>query len=164
MASRDFAFEALAEVTNTDWNTGRGELNKALKSIREQEPEIHDGYLLSCEIHDRAKMYAVVMGDEILLTPSALAKHWKRVREQLPKPRPQISPSPGAGGIAVCATCDGDKMVVVATRVAPHSDSGFEEMAPCPDCNSHANADFWRADGSRFTTPDRELTRLRMQS
>jgi len=163
MAARDFAFEALAEVTNTDWETGRGELNKALSSIKQQEPDIHDSYLLSCEIIDRAKMYAVVMGDEILLTPSALAKHWKRVREQMPKPRPSISPSPGVGGTPVCETCDGDKLVVVATRTAPHSDSGFDEYAPCPDCNSGANADFWRADGSRFTSPDRELTRMRMQ-
>jgi len=164
MATRDFAFEALAEVTNTDWEAGRGELNSALKSIKQQEPDIHDSYLLSCEIHDRAQMYAVVMGDEILLTPSALAKHWKRVKEQLPKPRATISPSPGAGGKTVCETCDGDKMVVVSVRTAPHSDSGFEEVAPCPDCNSGADADFWRADGSRHSTPDRELTRMRMQS
>ena len=104
------------------------------------------------------------MGDEILLTPSALAKHWKRVKEQMPKSRPSISPSPGAGGTPVCETCNGDKLVVVATRTAPHSDTGFDEYAPCPDCNSGANADFWRADGSRFSAPDRELTRMRMQS
>lgn len=169
MATRDFAFEALAEVTNTDWETGRGELNAALASIKKQEPDIHDSYLLSCEIIDRAKMYVVVMGDEILLTPSALAKHWKRVREQMPKSRPSISPvvpSRGEGtlGPSVCETCDGDKMVVVAIRTAPHSDSGFEEMAPCPECNSGANADFWRGDGSRFTSPDPAMTRMRMQS
>jgi hypothetical protein len=164
MAARDFAFEALAEVTNTDWKEGRGELNRALKSIREQEPEILDGYLLSCEIHDRAKMYHVVMGEEIILTPSALAKHWKRVKAEMPKTRPTISPSPAADGKAVCQTCNGDKLVLVSTRVAPSSNSGFDEYAPCPDCNSHADADFWRADGSRFTSPDPALTRVRMSS
>jgi hypothetical protein len=170
MASRDFAFEALAEVTNTDWTTGRGELNKALKDIRQQSPEIVDGYLLSCEIHDRAQMYAVVMGDEILLTPSALAKHWLRVKEQMPKARPATAspspdiPTPGAGGQGVCETCNGDTMVLVAIRPSGNPASGFEEMAPCPDCNSHANAEFWRADGSRFRSPDPAIVRARMNS
>lgn len=171
MATRDFAFEALAEVTNTDWTAGRGELNAALKSIRLQEPEIHDGYLLSCEIHDRAKMYEVVMGTEILLTPSALAKHWLRVKEQMPKSRPSISPSTaipseGTGTLvpSVCETCNGDRLVLIATRTAPASDTGFDEYAPCPDCNSYAHADFWRGDGSRHTSPDPAMTRMRMQS
>lgn len=170
MAMRDFAFEALAEVTHTDWEAGRGELNAALKSIRLQEPDIHDSYLLSCEIHDRAKMYAVVMGDEILLTPSALAKHWLRVKAEMPKPRPTISPAipsrgDGTHGPSVCETCDGDKMVLVAIRPsAVNPTSGFEEMAPCPDCNSDADADFWRGDGSRHRSPDPATIRMRMSS
>jgi hypothetical protein len=88
---RDYAFEALADVSATDWNTGRGELNSALKSIREQEPDLPDSYLLSAEIHERAKMYRALF-ENAALTPTALAKHWKRVKEET-KPRPRM-PNP----------------------------------------------------------------------
>ena len=88
---RDYAFEALAEVTGTDWTTGRGELNAALKSIRAQS-EVEDSYLLGAEIHERAKMYRSLMPD-ILCTPSALAKHWKRVFEETQQ-RPKFSNPP----------------------------------------------------------------------
>ena len=77
---RDYSYEALAEVTGTDWNIGRGELNVALKSIREQS-EIKDDYLLAAEIHERAKLYRALM-PEVLLTAPALAKHWRRVAEE----------------------------------------------------------------------------------
>ena len=92
MRERDYAYEALAEVTATDMDAGRGELNSALKSIRAQS-EITDSYLLSAEIYDRAKMYRAVF-ENAVLTPSALAKHWKRVfeetkpRSRLPNPEP----------------------------------------------------------------------------
>jgi hypothetical protein len=85
MAERDYAFEALAEATNTDWNEGRGQLNASLASIRRQ-CEIEDDYLLSCEIHDRAKMYRALYSD-VALTPTALAKHWLRVKEESSKKR-----------------------------------------------------------------------------
>ena len=84
---RDYAYEALAEVTSTDMSAGRGELNAALKSIREQS-EIEDSYLLADEIHERAKAYRQVMG-EVLLTPSALSKHWQRVKGEATKVRGQ---------------------------------------------------------------------------
>lgn len=74
---RDYAYEALAEVTGTDMTAGRGELNVALKTIRAQS-DIEDSYLLADEIHERAKMYGSAMPD-VMLTPTALAKHWKRV-------------------------------------------------------------------------------------
>lgn len=80
MRERDYAYEALAEVTATDMQAGRGELNAALKSIREQS-EIQDSYLLSAEIHERAKLYRSLMPN-VMLTPSSLAKHWKRVFEE----------------------------------------------------------------------------------
>ena len=82
--SRDYAYEALAEVTSTDMAVGRGALNAGLRDIRKQEPELTDSYLLSAEIHERAKMYHAVF-PEIALTPTALAKHWQRVKEQAPK-------------------------------------------------------------------------------
>ncbi len=81
---RDYAYEALAEVSSTDQNVGRGSLNAALRDIRTQEPELTDSYLLSAEIHERAKMYRE-MFPEIALTPTALSKHWKRVKEDAPK-------------------------------------------------------------------------------
>ena len=89
MKPRDYAYEALAEVTGSDWDVARGELNAALKSIREQS-EIEDGYLLSAEIHERAKMYRALF-ENAALTPSALAKHWKRVKEET-RPRKPLPP------------------------------------------------------------------------
>ncbi len=89
---RDYAYEALAEVTSSDLDAARGELNAALKSIRAQS-EITDSYLLSAEIHERAKMYRALF-ENAALTPSALAKHWKRVKEET-KPRPKFkNPAP----------------------------------------------------------------------
>ncbi len=82
--ARDYAYEALAEVTSTDQGVGRGQLNAALRDIRAQEPDLTDSYLLSAEIHDRAKMYRQ-MFPEIALTPTALSKHWVRVKEAAPK-------------------------------------------------------------------------------
>ncbi len=84
---RDYAYEALAEVTSTDQNVGRGALNAALKQIR-QQAEIEDSYLLGAEIHDRAKMYRQAY-PEIALTPNALAKHWQRVKAESRKVRGQ---------------------------------------------------------------------------
>ena len=88
---RDYAYEALAEVTATHPSEGRGQLNAALKSIRAQS-EIEDSYLLSDEIHERAKMYRSLFPD-VALTPTALAKHWVRVFEEM-KPRRQLPPPP----------------------------------------------------------------------
>jgi hypothetical protein len=86
---RDYAYEALAEVTACDQEVARGQLNAALRDIRAQEPalaSIEDSYLLSAEIYDRGKMYRAMFPD-IALTPNALAKHWKRVKEDAPKKR-----------------------------------------------------------------------------
>jgi len=85
--SRDYAYEALAEVTSTDMSVGRGQLNAALRDIRNQS-ELTDSYLLAAEIHDRAKMYRRVFPD-IALTPTALAKHWVRVEAESTKVRGQ---------------------------------------------------------------------------
>ena len=84
---RDYAYEALAEVTGTDQGVGRGSLNAGLRDIRAQEPALaSDSYLLSSEIHDRAKMYRQVF-PEMALTPNALAKHWQRVKDESQKVR-----------------------------------------------------------------------------
>lgn len=87
MRERDYAFEALAEVTASDPAVARGPLNAALRDIRIQEPSLaglDDSYLLSAEIHDRAKLYAAVWPN-VALTPTALSKHWKRLPEEASK-------------------------------------------------------------------------------
>lgn len=164
MGQRDYAFEALAEVTGTDWEVGRGELNSALKAIREQS-ETLDAYLLADEIHERAKMYRQVMPD-VMCTPSALAKHWKRVEAEAVKPK-----GTNLSAYKACATCGGDRFVVVATRkpqqsqwarergIAPDESELIEEMAACPDCNPSVDASFHRGDGSKFRPIDPAKTR-----
>lgn len=159
MTERNYSFEALAEVTGTDWKEGRGELNAALKSIREQSV-ISDDYLLADEIHERAKMYRQVMPD-VMCTPSALAKHWKRVEEEVTKPK-----GTNLTAYKECATCGGDRFVVVATRkpqqsewmrernISPDETELIEEMAPCPDCNLAVDASFHRYDGPKIVPPD----------
>lgn len=86
MKQRDYAFEALAEVTASDPAVARGQLNASLKAIREQTPELEDSYLLAAEIHERAKLYRQVFA-EMALTPTALAKHWLRLPEEAKKLR-----------------------------------------------------------------------------
>ena len=167
--SRDYAYEALSEVTSTDMNAGRGELNAALKSIREQS-EVTDSYLLADEIHTRAKMYRAVMPD-VMLTPSALAKHWLRVFEEADRKRGErVNQSVSV----VCETCGSDRFVVVALRKPVQSqwmrergleptEEMIEETAPCPDCNPKADTSHRRYDGTMAQGPDparvRELMR-----
>ena len=84
MRVRDYAYEALADVTGSDPEVARGQLNAALRDIRTQEPSlasIENSYLLSAEIHDRAAQYKQVW-PEVALTPTALAKHWTRLPEE----------------------------------------------------------------------------------
>jgi hypothetical protein len=87
MRERDHAYEALAEVTATDLEVGRGPLNAALRDIRAQHPALastSDSYLLAAEIHERAKLYRQVF-EGVSLTPTALAKHWTRLPEEAKK-------------------------------------------------------------------------------
>lgn len=170
MSERNYSFEALAEVTGTDWKAGRGELNAALKSIREQA-DIPDDYLLAAEIHERAKMYRRAM-PEVMLTPTALAKHWVRVFEEANR-TPALASNRSAP-VSECVTCGGDRFVVVGTRpplqspwmkehgITPPANASIEEMAPCPDCNAAANTEFRRFDGSIVRPLDPAKTREMM--
>lgn len=143
MKEREYDFEALAEVTGTDWTAGRGELNSALKSIREQSG-IEDGYLLADEIHVRAKLYRQVF-EGAALTPNALAKHWLRVFEEAEQ-RKASRPTTNARAEAThCALCNGDRFVLV--------ESEPDRYAVCPDCST-VDVSFWRHDGTRFVPPD----------
>lgn len=166
---RDYAYEALAEVTATDINEGRGELNKALKSIREQTG-IEDSFALSIEIVERAKLYRGVMED-VMLTPSSLAKHWKRVEEEMRTRSRSKATNQHSSASDKCETCGGDRFVAVGTRPIEttryHRDRGLEPkgeddiVAPCPDCNPRI-VRFRRADGTLVATPDPERVREMM--
>lgn len=160
--ARDYAFEALAEVTGTDWTAGRGELNTALKSIKEQT-EVEDGYLLADLIHARAKMYREAM-PEVMLTPTALAKHWRRVLEESErKNRPHATNR--AAPTLECRTCGGDRFVMVRLRspettmwMEEHGRKAnpkefYEEYAPCPDCHN-IEISYWRHNRTKFTVMD----------
>jgi hypothetical protein len=129
---RDLPFEALAEATSTDWNVGRGELNMALKSIREQMPGLDDTELAT-EIIYRAKLYKEFMGPTIALTAAALAKHWLRVVEQKKNTREVTNASAAPNG---CQTCDGMGLVLVRIRPSDNPHSGYEEYGICPDCRA----------------------------
>lgn len=158
---RDYSFEAMVEVTGAEISqltaNERGRINAALKELR---VFIEDDYILADAIHEHAKAYKIVY-PEIALTPQALTGSWSSIQEKAAAiTKPRQTPSPSAAvpppGRRVCETCDGDRMVFTGTR------NGTEEYAPCPDCNSGASVDFWRADGSRFRSPDSATVRERM--
>ena len=169
MRERDYAYEALAEVTDAHTEANRGELNVALKQIRQQCDL--DGYELSLEIHTRAAQYRRVMGDA-LLTPTALAKHWVRVAAESGRTRGLTNQESKVG--EACQTCGGDRFVVVGTRpaiqtvwmkergISPAEDAAFEEVAGCPDCNPN-QVTMRRWDGTLIATPDAARVRERMR-
>jgi hypothetical protein len=171
VGERDYAFEALAEVTGTDWVQGRGELNTALKAIREQS-EVQDSYLLADLIHERGKMYREVMPD-VMLTPPALAKHWRRVAEEaVRKNRPQSTNRHAQA--TGCTTCNGNRFVTVRLRpqeqtmwmkerrLVPHPTSFHEEVAPCPACHP-VEVTYWRHDRTEFRSMDPAQVREAIQ-
>lgn len=164
---RDYAYEALAETTGTDPTEGRGALNAALRSIKDQAG-IDDSYLLADEIHVRAKLYRQVM-PEVVLTPNALAKHWVRVVEEA-----QVRQSRGTNlHVTVeCETCGGDRFVLVGTRPVVQSvwmrergieatGEEIEEYASCPDCGPEVTP-MRRSDGTMFVPPDPAAVREKM--
>lgn len=187
--ARDLSFEALAEVTSTDWTVGRGKLNEALSGIRVQMPDVEDAELAT-EIVYRAKLYRRLMPNA-LLTPLALNQHWKRVLEE--NERAQAQATNQSTPASDCATCGGIRFVVYALREMPVTDhmkrlkklgskepphgsefpsptgekGGFpgldqiEEYARCPDCNE-GEIVFRRYDGRLMRSPDPASVRARM--
>jgi hypothetical protein len=158
----DLPFEALVEATGATIASERGALNAALRQIRESASELTEDEL-ALEIRHRADVYRKVFPNAAL-TPTALAKHWERMPVEAPKPTyPDRAPSE-------CQTCGGVKLVLVGYRPAPHlppghnvPEAGFEEYAPCPDCNHDTDGSFWRVDGTRFRVMDPAEVRQRMQ-
>jgi hypothetical protein len=177
---RDLSFEALAQVTATDWTVGRGKLNEALSGIRVQMPEAEDAEL-AAEILYRAKLYRRVY-PTIVLTPQALNQNWLRVLEEHGRQREAEATNVQTPRVA-CDTCDGHRFVLVGRRPIPVTDllkrlraagsgeqhgteftsptggksmepDGVEEYAPCPDCHAELDCSYRRYDGTTFRTPD----------
>lgn len=135
----DYAYEALAAATQTDMTHGRGQLNAALKAIREQTT-LRDADL-AAEIEARARVYRQMMSGAVL-TPPALAKHWLRCQ-----PSSQPTQATNRSVTVRCEICGGDRFVTYSMRrpeqsvwmrehgIEPHHDRLTEEVAPCPDCN-----------------------------
>lgn len=154
MRQPDLAYEALAEATAADMEGSRGELNRALKLIRDQTDAI--GEHLASEIRTRAVMYKQVMPDA-MLTPTALAKHWQRLEVEV-KRQPHATNRTAQVGTD-CETCGGDRMVLVQTRPAPNG--AHEEYACCPTCNPSDSSYYVLGRKVEALDPDTVLARMR---
>jgi hypothetical protein len=154
MAERDLSFESLVESTGATIAAERGALNAALKAIREQEPELDDedlALLIRLRAEDYRRLYP-----GMALTPTALSKHWNRVWEEVQRSHSEHARAAAELPVRICPTCGGDKIVVVSVRPSrsvKNPTSGFEECAPCPDCNGQVIS-WWRQDGTHRVTPD----------
>jgi hypothetical protein len=155
MIERDISFETLAEVCGADitqlTSSSRGQLNAALRQLREAHPDLAD-LELALVIEDKAKAYRQVMPD-VLLTPSALIKHWPSLEAQ--RDRQQAYPEPRDP--YDCPTCDG-------LRLIPATDVFVSGYAPCPSCNQKAaqaaveyRARMERTYGHRPKPPPQEM-------
>jgi len=154
---RDISFETLAEMCGADitqlTKSARGELNAALKQLRDALPDLAD-LELALVIEDKAKAYRQVMSDA-MLTPSALVKHWPSLESR----REELTTStayPEHDPYDDCPTCDGLHLV-------PATDVFVDGYAPCPACNAKAaqkaveyRARMERTYGHRPKGPDQE--------
>jgi hypothetical protein len=154
MRQSDPAYEALAEATSADMEGSRGELNRALKLIRDQTDAI--GEHLASEIRTRALMYRQVMPD-VMLTPTALAKHWQRLETEVRKQPPATNRTAQTG--TDCETCGGDRMVLVQTRPAPNG--AHEEYSCCPTCNPSNSSYYVMGRKVEALDPEQVLARMR---
>jgi len=152
MRQPDVAYEALAQATSADMDGSRGELNRALKLIRDQTDAI--GEHLASEIRTRAQMYRQQMPD-VMLTPTALAKHWQRLEETAAR-RPHATNQSSA--VTDCTLCGGDRMVLVQTRPAPNG--AYEEYACCPSCNRSDSSYYLMGRKIQALDPDLVLQRM----
>lgn len=169
----DLPFEALVEVTNANIQAERGALNKALQQIRAAVSDELDDADLAVLIRLRGEQYRAAF-EGAALTPPALAKHWSRLEAES-KPPPVAYSPPVQGPPRYCDTCGGNRMVLVGYRplvqttwmeskgIEPNTrEPGYEEWAPCPDCNSEASTDYWRYDRTRFRVMDPGEVRARI--
>jgi hypothetical protein len=155
----DLSFEALVEATGATIASERGQLNVALKAIREEESELNDEEL-ALLIRLRADDYRRYFPD-MACTPTALSKHWNRVRAEVERAHAERKTRASEDPVRICATCGGDRIVVIGIRPSQNPESGFEECAPCPDCNPRVIS-WWRYDGMQRRTPTVDEVRWRM--
>ena len=128
-------------------------------------PELDDAEL-AIVISSKAETYKRAFAGA-MLTPTALAKHWPQLDAKLIEQEAQKTTVVSNRIIypSQCATCEGDRQVLVGYRPPfptlwaiehrskkhPHlglqhpdhrkHEDGFEEYLPCPDCNPQARAD-----------------------
>ena len=126
----DLSWEALVEVTGANVGIERGALNAALKSIRDQSPDLDDADL-AVLIKLRADQYRKGF-DGAVLTPSALSKHWNRISTEAKTVKPIIAPKPDDPGWLMCGLCLNDGSLFVA---------GSQDTVPCPECNRGRKAE-----------------------
>jgi hypothetical protein len=119
---RDLSFEALVEVTGANVSVERGALNAALHAIRSEMLDVPDEVLAE-EIRFRARSYRKAMPG-VILTPSALAKHWSRIVAEASDVKPEIAKP--LEGWSLCGLCGNMAVVFVA---------GSQDCVPCPECN-----------------------------
>lgn len=164
----DLAYEALAEVTDSDMNVSRGKLNKALAEIKEQFD--YDGVEeLVSEIKARAGLYRRLW-PELTLTPNALAQNWHRIFEDSARQREAQATNQSTVNTQ-CDVCDGHRFVLVGTRpvtqtnfqrthgITPREGAVEEEYAVCPQCNASCDSSFRRHDGTMARALDPEKVR-----
>lgn len=161
---RDEAFEVLCEVCGIDWQgeitpDQRGRVNAALKqlhTIYEDDP------VLPVMIRNRAEAWAEVY-PEIPVTPQTLTHNWSSIVKVAQEKRDRERKGTGKERRGTnlhaksgCATCGDDHIVTVG-----HDDKGYEQTAPCPDCNPTANATYW-ANRKKIEPMDSAKTREMM--
>jgi len=127
---RDISFETLAQCCGIDLAqltaVSRGQLNAALKQLRDATPDYSD-LELALVIEDKARAYKRSM-PQVMLTPSALAKHWPQL-DSLGESRNYPPTNPD-----VCPTCDGLHLIPSKRPVDPGYDTAYIR---CPDCTGN---------------------------
>lgn len=142
---RDEAFEAICEVCNIDWQAEitsdqRGRVNAALKQLRDIYGDV---VTLPMMVHERASAWREVY--DVPLTPQALVGNWGSIldaaayKREASKEKAQADRKvTNAHAKKGCLTCGDDHIVSVGADA-----NGYELTAPCPDCNTQANATYW---------------------
>ena len=163
MTEPDLIFEALCEACQIDWHDmtkdQRGRVNAARKQLADLYGDIQT---LPEMIAERAVAWKVVYPD-IPLTPQSITGNWasiipaaELVQDRAKETKADQRKVTNAHAKKGCQTCGDDHMVSVG-----YDSNGNEEVAPCPDCNTSANATYW-VNRRKFTPMDPAKTREMM--
>jgi hypothetical protein len=101
---REPVFDAVAEVCEVDVDAMGSEIGRAVRTINrlawaelsvDARPDAEQwSHMLTREVHRRAALYHRAFGDEIDLTPRALAKWWRDIeRRALRQVRRSLTPA-----------------------------------------------------------------------